>query len=62
MKWSDKIAGAIDFKQEYMNIKTGTVDTYSGWYYTDESGDLANAVDLDEVVPVQLINGQWTKQ
>ena len=61
MKWSDKVAGAIDFNQEYMNIKTGTVDTYSGWYYENESGELVNAVELGGVVPVQLVKGEWVE-
>ena len=59
--WSEKISGAIDFRQEYMNIETGTVDTYSGWYYENERGELVNAVDLGEVVPVQLVKGKWEK-
>ena len=60
--WANKINGSIDFKQEYMNTETGTVDTYSGWYYEDETGELVNAVELGEVIPVQLVHGKWEKQ
>ena len=36
----------------YMNEQTGSTDTYHGWWYEDENGDLVNAVDRGEVVEV----------
>lgn len=39
--------------QMYMNIHSGEVSPYGGWDYTNEEGMSVNAVDLDEVVPVQ---------
>ena len=44
---------------EYMNIETGSVDTYDGWWYEDESGILVNAVDRGEVVAVEKIDGEY---
>ena len=35
----------------YMNIMTGSVDNYDGWYY-EENGKTWNAVEGGEVVPV----------
>ena len=44
----------------YMNIYTGAVDTYDGWEYEDEDGEIVNAVDLGEVEPVHRDNeGNW---
>ncbi len=33
----------------YMNIETGSIDTYDGWFYENELGETVNAVDLNEV-------------
>lgn len=41
--------------KQYMNIKTGSIDTYDGWYYTDENGKTVNAVDLGEVEEMATI-------
>ena len=38
---------------KYMNLETGSVDTYDGWWYEDEDGVEVNAVDLGEVEEVQ---------
>ena len=47
-------------EKQYMNIKTGSVDTYDGWYYENEDGKTVNAVDLGEVVEVQKDDqGEW---
>ena len=35
-----------------MNVNTGSVDNYDGWFYENEDGENVNAVDRDEVVPV----------
>ncbi len=44
----------------YMNIRTGEVDTYEGWYYKNEAGETVNAVDLGEVVEViKNSDGDW---
>ena len=44
----------------YMNIETGSVDTYDGWEYENEDGKTVNAVDLGEVVEVAKDeNGHW---
>lgn len=47
----------------YMNPMTGSVDTYDGWWYFDESGDMErNAVDCGEVVEVRKDdNGDWVE-
>ena len=39
-------------EQKFMNVETGSVDDYQGWWYKSESGENINAVDQDEVVPV----------
>jgi len=39
----------------YMNIQTGSIDTYDGWYYEDENGETVNAVDRGEVMPVEIV-------
>jgi len=36
----------------YMNVETGNVDDYEGWWYEDADGHEVNAVDLGEVVEV----------
>lgn len=44
----------------YMNIATGSVDTYDGWWYENENGERVNAVDLGEVVEVtKNEDGDW---
>lgn len=44
----------------YMNPATGSVDTYDGWWYKNEDGEMVNAVDLGEVVAVVKDgNGNW---
>lgn len=46
----------------YMNIYTGIVDDYDGWFYDNEEGDTVNAVDLGEVVEVtKNADGEWVK-
>ena len=35
-----------------MNLKTGSVGYYDDWYYETEAGEVVNAVDIGEVVPV----------
>ena len=36
----------------YMNVETGSIDTYDGWWYEDKDGNQVNAVDRGEVVEV----------
>lgn len=50
---------ACDTEAEYMNTKTGSVDNFDGWWYTDENGIEKNAVIKGEVVEVIKINGEW---
>ena len=38
--------------KKYMNVHTGSVDVY-GWWYSNETGEKVNAVDLGEVVAVE---------
>ena len=45
----------------YMNTETGQVDNYEGWYYENEDGEEVNAVDLNEVVEVIMVNGEWVE-
>lgn len=45
----------------YMNILTGSVDSYDGWWYPDEDGVEVNAVDLGEVIEVVMVNGEWVE-
>ena len=45
-------------QQQYMNIETGSVDTYDGWWY-DDNGEQVNAVDRGEVVAVELVDGEY---
>lgn len=49
------LRAAYYFKREkkYINLATGSIDTYDGWYYTDENGDTKNAVDEGEVFEVE---------
>ena len=47
-------------KTYYMNILTGNVDDYDGWFYVDENNKVANAVDRGEVIEVvQDVDGAW---
>jgi hypothetical protein len=44
----------------YMNVHTGSVDTYDGWNYINVFGeDMVNAVERDEVVEVVKDNKGW---
>jgi len=46
----------------YMDIATGSVDTYEGWWYENEEGETVNAVDLGEVVEVTKDkDGYWVE-
>ena len=47
--------------QHFMNVSTGSVDTYGGWEYKDEqTGKIRNAVDDEQVVPVvRNDSGEW---
>lgn len=46
----------------FMNISTGSVDDYEGWFYVNEQGEEVNAVDLGEVVEVKKDeNGDWVE-
>lgn len=46
----------------YMNVQTGSVDTYDGWYYTNQDGEEVNAVDLGEVAEVvKNQDGAWVE-
>ena len=38
----------------YMNLETGSTGTYDEWDYENIDGELVNAVDLGEVVEVDL--------
>lgn len=50
-------------EQFFMNIQTGSVDTYDGWDYEDEYGNKVNAVDLGEVIEVSWDeeNQNWSE-
>ena len=48
MEWSKRTG--VD--QMYMNVKTGSIDDYNGWFYENRNGEQINAVDQGEVVPV----------
>lgn len=41
--------------KQYMNVETGSIDSYDGWWYEDESGETVNAVDRGEVTPVEIV-------
>lgn len=46
----------------YMNLETGSVDNYAGWWYENEDGETVNAVDLGEVVQViKNEDGEWVE-
>lgn len=42
-------------KKQYMNIETGSIDDYDGWYYEAENGETVNAVGRGEVTPVKIV-------
>jgi len=48
----------------YMNVNTGSVDSYTGWEYENQNGEQVNAVDLNEVVEVSWDKNkeQWEVQ
>lgn len=50
-----------DISKMYMNIATGSVDNYDGWFYENEDGETLNAVDENKVVEVEKINGDWVE-
>ncbi|MBO7638126.1 MAG: hypothetical protein J6S91_04030 [Treponema sp.] len=51
-----------EMDKHYMNIATGNVDTYDGWWYENENGEKVNAVDLGEVVEVvKNADGDWVE-
>lgn len=43
----------------YMNLATGSVDDYEGWWYENDRGEKVNAVDLGEVIEVVKCNGYY---
>ena len=47
-----------NMEKQYMNIETGSVDVYDGWWY-DDNGVQVNAVDRGEVVAVELVDGEY---
>lgn len=58
----DNLSEYFTTKTFYMNVLTGSVDTIDGWDYTDIDGKTVNAVDLGEVVKVEITrdsNGVW---
>ena len=46
-------------EKQYMNIATGSIDNYNGWWYENEAGVEVNAVDRGEVVAVELVDGEY---
>jgi len=38
---------------KYMNINTGSVDAFDGWWYENEDGEMVNGVNLGEVVEIE---------
>lgn len=52
----------------YMNIETGSLDTYEGWWYYEQDDDGAytgkqvNAVERGEVVAVEWDGEKWTER
>ena len=50
----------MDIRNEklYMNIETGSIDTYDKWFY-EIDGIMRNAVDCGEVVEVRYENDEW---
>lgn len=50
----------VCMEKMYMNLATGSVDTYDGWWYENEDGEKVNGVDLGEVVEViKNSEGDW---
>ena len=45
--------------QMYMNITTGTVSDYDGWYFEIDDQTIHNAVDRKEVIPVIWEDETW---
>jgi hypothetical protein len=45
----------------FMNIYTGEVDTYDGWW-TDINNHQINYADIGEVVEVEMVNGEWIEK
>ena len=45
----------------YMNVETGSVDTYDSWEYEDINGETVNAVDLNEVIEVVEQDDCWVE-
>jgi hypothetical protein len=46
----------------YMNLETGSVDTYDGWEYLLETGEIVNGVDRNEAVKVKRgPDGDWVE-
>lgn len=58
-----ELEGEKQMEKMYMNLKTGSVDNYEGWWYQDENGNKVNAVDLDEVIEVEWNEniGYWVE-
>jgi len=46
-------------EQMYMNIHTGTVSDYDGWYFEIDDQTIHNAVDRKEVIPVIWEDETW---
>lgn len=59
----ENLQGEKQMKKMYMNLKTGSVDDYEGWYYENEEGKMVNAVDLNEVIEVEWNEkiGTWVE-
>lgn len=51
----------IDATQKlYMNIDTGSVDEYGGWWYEGPDGNWVNGVDEGEAIEVSKdAGGSW---
>jgi len=51
-------------KKNYMNVETGLVDNYSGWWYLDEETDTyVNGVEKGEVIEVVKDgNNDWVEK
>ena len=49
-------------EKQYMNIETGSVDNYEGWWYQNDDLKYVNAVDEGEVVEVvKDENNEWVE-
>lgn len=49
----------IDKVKMYMNPATGFTDTYDDWWYVNINNETVNAVDLEEVVEVKMMDEEW---